>query len=75
MNKVQLKMIELSKIHFKSTQNGQTSQDSAEEDEKILLSDQEIDELLDRSVECYNSIDDSKFDKVKIFETVNNMDK
>ncbi|KAF6072606.1 SNF2 N-terminal domain family protein [Candida albicans] len=45
------------------------------EDEKILLSDQEIDELLDRSVECYNSIDDSKFDKVKIFETVNNMDK
>ena len=68
-------MMELSKIHFKSTQNGQTSQDSAEEDEKILLSDQEIDELLDRSVECYNSIDDSKFDKVKIFETVNNMDK
>ena len=67
--------MELSKIHFKSTQNGQTSQDSAEEDEKILLSDQEIDELLDRSVECYNSIDDSKFDKVKIFETVNNMDK
>ena len=57
-------MMELSKIHFKSTQNGQTSQDS-EEDEKILLSDQEIDELLDRSVECYNSIDDSKFDKVK----------
>ena len=68
-------MMELSKIHFKSTQNGQTSQDSAEEDEKILLSDQEIDELLDRSVECYNSIDDSKFDKVRIFETVNNMDK
>ena len=32
-------MMELSKIHFKSTQNGQTSQDSAE-DEKILLSDQ-----------------------------------
>ena len=67
-------MMELSKIHFKSTQNDQFNQDSGEND-KILLSDQEIEELLDRSMECYNSIDDSKFDKVKIFETVNNMDK
>ncbi|KAL6450603.1 IRC5 Uncharacterized ATP-dependent helicase IRC5 [Candida maltosa Xu316] len=46
-----------------------------DEDEDILLDKEEMDELLDRSEKCYQSSDDSRFKKVKIFETVNNMDK
>lgn len=40
-----------------------------------LLSEAELDELLDRSKECYACVDDSEFKNISIFETVNNMDK
>ncbi|CAI5758441.1 unnamed protein product [Candida verbasci] len=63
-------LLELSKYNFKNTEQGKE-----EDDDQILLDDDEINEFLDRSVENYKSIDDSKFKNLSIFETVNNMDK
>ncbi|KAK6201175.1 SNF2 family N-terminal domain-containing protein [Scheffersomyces amazonensis] len=40
-----------------------------------LLSIEEMNELMDRSMDCYKSGDDSQFNHISIFETINNMDK
>ncbi|RCK54811.1 putative ATP-dependent helicase IRC5 [Candida viswanathii] len=61
-------MMELSKLNFKSSEE-------ENDDEEVLLSDKEMKELMDRSMPCYASSDDSQFEKIKVFETVNSMDK
>ena len=74
-------MMELSKVNFRSRSNKVVIDDDEkefveeeQEEEEVLLNDDEMNELMDRSMECYNSSDDSKFEKIKIFETVNSMD-
>lgn len=43
--------------------------------DKKILSDSEIAELLDRSQSCYDNNDDTVFENISIFETINNMDR
>lgn len=40
-----------------------------------LLDDSEMNELLDRSKDCYNTDDDSSFTNISVFESINNLDK
>ncbi|EGW31374.1 uncharacterized protein SPAPADRAFT_141249 [Spathaspora passalidarum NRRL Y-27907] len=74
-------LIELTKYNFKHSSDKENVQDKAPEftftDEKYqpVLTTEEVSELLDRSPQCYTSVDDSKFNNITIFETVNNMDK
>ncbi|KAK6461666.1 SNF2 family N-terminal domain-containing protein [Scheffersomyces coipomensis] len=75
-------LLEFSKMNFKSDETIDEDEDhqfqydfsSTIENNKLLNQD-EMNELLDRSINCYRSIDDSNFKHISIFETVNNMDK
>ena len=66
-------IMELTRLNFRSSDaNGDQSDD--DDKEQVLLSEEELNELMDRSIGCYNSSDDTKFERIKVFETVNGMD-
>lgn len=66
-------IMELTRLNFRSSDaNGDQSDD--DDNEQVLLSEEELNELMDRSIGCYNSSDDTKFERIKVFETVNGMD-
>ncbi|CAK9437953.1 uncharacterized protein LODBEIA_P23310 [Lodderomyces beijingensis] len=71
-------LLELSKHNFKYIHGGggeEQQRDRKHSGDELRLTRRELDELLDRSDECYRNTDDSRFKNVTIFETINNMDK
>jgi ATP-dependent DNA helicase len=78
-------LIDISKNTFRPNEDAGTSKKSSTPTRYVykfserkptqnLLTKSELQELLDRSPECYQHDDDSIFNNISIFETVNNLD-
>ncbi|KAI5950059.1 IRC5 [Candida theae] len=71
-------LFEWSKHNFNSSDlpdNKQQQQQQQQQGNNKPVTNEELQELLDRSDACYQNTDDSKFKNITIFETTNNLDK